>query len=309
MPKQLMSEANEACKTGKWTSSEPKANSNVEGFLIYPRDTTRARNPCPSFVTPILPMPFKPSVGKNKTLQPWTKLNMELSVREPDKEVIEFGDNVDIFCFNAVKANGDACYGEGVDEFEIKMKQRRTLVPKKEFKRKPKPPYLWRFKIRLDKTNKKNPPTRFWKVTGKDEETGGELYEPGTIRDLVPWCRVCVSGTFTQIYASNAGWGPNFDANDVLIYEPDPDDMGADDDEEVGEDGERPFAFAGIGNFAKRKADEAETSTQEGGETGQAGEGEGSTSSPPDPDDQHDGKRLRTSIPNEEPYSDDDGNN
>ena len=140
-----MPAANEACKLGKWTSSEPKPNSNVEGFLIYPRDTTRARNPCPSFVTPKLPMPFKPSLGKNKTLQPWSKLNMELSVREHNPDVIEFGDSVDAFGFGVVMANGNTCYGEGVDEYEIKMKQRRMLVPKKEFKRNPKPPYLWRF--------------------------------------------------------------------------------------------------------------------------------------------------------------------
>jgi hypothetical protein len=75
MPKQTMAQAGEACAAGKWSASEPKPNANIEGFLIWTRDTTRPRNPCPSFITPKLPMPFKPSVGKNKDVNSWTKFN------------------------------------------------------------------------------------------------------------------------------------------------------------------------------------------------------------------------------------------
>ena len=154
-------------------------------------------------------------------------------------------------------------------------------------------------------------------MTGTDPETGESEYEKGTLRDLVPWCQVQVIGEFTQIYASGAGWGPNFDAIDVLIFEPDPDDMGDQEEEE-----EEGFAFAGVGKFTKRKAEDGEgesgaaatdASTGEGGgdEGGGGGGGGGAGGGGETTEvDKHIGKRTRTSVPSGEgePYSDDDGN-
>ena len=136
-------------------------------------------------------------------------------------------------------------------------------------------------------------------MTGTNED-GEEIYEPGSLRDLVPWCQVVVSAEFTQIYCSGAGWGPNFDALDVLIYEPNPDDMGEETEEDEG------FAFAGVGNFAKRK-----TSTEEGdngAEAGVSNEGDGNNAGDQTTtDDEHIGKRMRISASgDQDPYSDDD---
>lgn len=214
------------CKSGKWNCSDPVPNEAVEGHMIYPRDSSKPRNPVPKFETPKLSVPFVPSVGgtkaNKKEINDWTTWNLELSVREGDGDVIAFGEAVDAFTLNAVLKHGDVCYGEGTDVFELKVKQRRCMPPKKEFKRAPKPPFLWRFKIH-PKT------TKFYKVVGIDTNMT-EQVKLAKMADIKQWSNVRIIGKFSSIYVSAASFGPNFHAESVLIYEPD--SYGKDDEED-----------------------------------------------------------------------------
>lgn len=304
MPKKTLAQSLEDCKNDRWTSSDPVENEAVEGHSIYPRDKTN-RSRCPVFVTDKLPVPFELSLGKNKKLSDvteWTRWNMELSVREHNETEIAYGAAIDDYVFNTVCKHGDECFGKGVTEAEIKVLQRRCLAPKKEFKRNPKPPYSWRFKVHPKST-------AFWRVVGTNAD-GTERVKRVGMRAIKKWSQVRVIGEFSGIYVSPQSFGPNFSAESVLIYDAEPRDK-----EEKEDEDENGFGFGGFGNFTvTTEAEEAANGAGEGAAAGEGGgegedEGEG-TGAEPAAEDDHTTKRTRTRGPDttEDPYSDDDDN-
>jgi hypothetical protein len=303
MVKRSVQESLADCIGDRWTSSEPIVNAAVEGHSIYPRDITN-KSRLPQFVTDKLPVPFLMSLGKNKDVSQvneWTRWNMELSVRGHNETELAYGAAVDKYVYETVLKYGETCFGKGVTEAEIKVMQRRCLAPKKEFKRDPKPPYSWRFKVHPKST-------KFWKVLGVNPD-GTERVKKVGMRAVVKWSQVRVIGKFAGIYVSPQSFGPNFSAESILIY--DPDERGGDEEEE--EEEENGFAFGGCGNFTIT-TDAEETEAGKGDE-GEGDEGVAGTMTITSEDgtqgdeDGHIDKRARTHGNNdaaEDAYSDDE---
>ena len=205
MPTPSMEQAKQSCLENKWTTNKKLyKNLAASGHTVYIQ--TEGVNP--TFITPLLPVAFELSAGKDKPIEPDSQLNMELSVREQNVDCIEFGDVVDRFVLGVVTDRIKELY-PGMSPAYLAMLQRRMLAPKKEFKFAPQPPYAWRFK--LTKT------TTYLVVVDKDEE-GKEMARQGSRADVKPGCSVRVNAVLPKLYTSPASFGPNFEADVVLIY-------------------------------------------------------------------------------------------
>jgi hypothetical protein len=207
MPTPTMAQAMQDCIEGKWTTSKkPYKNEAASGYTVYIQTRENGKNP--TFITPLLPVAFELSAGQDKEILPDSQLNMELSVREHNVDCIEFGDVVDRFVHSVVAERIKELY-PGMPPAHLQMLGRRMLVPKKEFKFAPQPPYAWRFKLPAD--------TTVLVVIDKDEN-GKELVRAGTRADIKPGCSVRVNGRLPKFYTSPVGFGVNFEADVVLVY-------------------------------------------------------------------------------------------
>ena len=196
----------QGCAEGKWTTSKKLyKNLAASGHTVYIQNQDGAN---PSFITPLLPVAFELSAGKDKPIEADSVLNMELSVREHNADCIEFGDAVDRFVHGVVTERIKELY-PGMAPGYLPMLQRRTMAPKKEFKFAPQPPYAWRFK--LTKT------TQYLVVVETDEK-GKDMVRGGTSPDIKPGCSVRVNAVLPKMYTSPASFGPNFEADVVLVY-------------------------------------------------------------------------------------------
>jgi hypothetical protein len=201
-----MAQVMQGCAEGKWTTSKKLyKNLAASGHTVYIQNQDGAN---PSFITPLLPVAFELSAGKDKPIEVDSVLNMELSVREHNADCIEFGDVVDRFVHGVVTERIKELY-PGMAPGYLPMLQRRTLAPKKDFKFAPQPPYAWRFK--LTKTTQ-------YLVVIETDENGKDMVRVGTNADIKPGCSVRVNAVLPKLYTSPASFGPNFEADVVLVY-------------------------------------------------------------------------------------------
>jgi hypothetical protein len=202
-----MAQVMQDCIEGKWTTSKKMyKNEAASGHTVYIQTRENGKNP--TFITPLLPVAFELSAGQDKEILPDSQLNMELSVREHNVDCIEFGDVVDRFVHSVVAERIKELY-PGMPPAHLQMLGRRMLVPKKEFKFAPQPPYSWRIKLPAD--------TTVLVVIDKDEN-GKELVRAGTRADIKPGCSVRVNCRLPKFYTSPVGFGVNFEADVVLVY-------------------------------------------------------------------------------------------
>jgi hypothetical protein len=201
-----MEEAKLSCEKGEWRSAG-KLYKNVaaSGHNLYIQTSAGAN---PAFLTPLLPVAFELSAGKDKVIEADSILNMELSVREHNTDCIAFGDVIDRFTLETVSGRIKELYS-GMDPAFLRMLQRRVMAPKKEHKFAPQPPYAWRFKLGKTAT--------YLVVIGTDDN-GTDQCRAGTAADIKPGYMVRVNAVFTKIYTSPTSFGPNFDVDVVLIY-------------------------------------------------------------------------------------------
>ncbi|MDC0366829.1 hypothetical protein OAM67_00210 [bacterium] len=279
-----MAEALQDMRNNHWGYSEPKANEALGGWSMYPQDhSVQGRlPPCPKFILPPLIAPFLPSLGKGKTdTNAWTNLNLELSVRDHNTDVIEFYKELDAGVRTAVIKHSEKMYRKVMSPQDAVYKHRAILSTKTDG-----PPYLLRLKVHPTKT-------KFWKVISTNED-GVHEYDDATIDDIQRFCTIQASVTYKSVYAMPLSFGASQFATSVLIFPP----QQIKREEEDAQD-PKNFDFRNVGTFVDRSApvevaidndatdgagDASATNTADGGDGGDGGDSD---------DDENAAKRVR----------------